>query len=64
MADYYLEYYKILGEAIEFCGPKLIVSVHTHDSDIVTNTSNDILIYHPHWKDSRLMVAVESEFKK
>lgn len=33
MENFYLEYHKILIEAMEFLEPEIIINVHSHDPD-------------------------------
>ena len=48
LETFYLEYHKILKEAVEYLDPSIIISVHSHDPDMDSTTSlPDILLYNP-----------------
>ena len=46
--NYYLEYHKILKEALDFLEPECIVNIHSHDPDEISDTyknNSDVILY-------------------
>lgn len=46
LEDFYLEYHKVLIEAMEYLEPEVIINVHTHDPDH-NGLESDVVLYSP-----------------
>jgi hypothetical protein len=47
LETFYLEYHKIIKEAMEFIEPSLLINVHSHDKELVSPSlaDTDIVLY-------------------
>jgi len=61
LENFYLEYHKVLKEALEYVEPSCVVSVHSHDPDTSPGLP-DICLYHPRAASSQLCQALQTRF--
>ena len=55
LENFYLEYHKVLKEALEYVEPSLVINVHSHDPDFKqAQNPSDVFIYHPNPEKSLL----------
>lgn len=58
LENFYLEYHKILKEAMEFAEPDYIINIHSHDPESLPRVGmkreieGDVLLYHPNIMES------------
>lgn len=56
LETFYLEYHKVLNEAMEFLEPEIILNIHSFDPDFVSFKS-DVVLYSPE-KDSEILKSL------
>lgn len=50
---YYLEYHKLLSEAMDYLEPEIVVNIHTHDP-ILSKVESDVVLYSPDFHSALL----------
>jgi len=61
LENFYLEYHKVLKEALDYVEPSCVINVHSHDPDTSPGVP-DICLYHPRAATSDLCQTLQQRF--